>query len=174
MAGGEDVRARAGLRGGGASPGTGVVRLKGDYDMSRAAHVDRLLGEHLGTYDRLYVDLSRVTFMDSSVLSALARAARHARPRGVAFHVVAPAGSAVHRLLSISGLLGHLGWQDALLAADSSPVARRAEGETREPEHVATPDLAERLQQRARHVAEGPALVDSGTHETHPRTPLTG
>ena len=170
MVDGEDVSARAGLTGGNAATGTGVVRLRGDHDMSRASHVDRLLAEHLATCDRLYVDLSRVTFMDSSVLSALARAARHARPRGVAFHVVAPTGSAVHRLLSISGLLGHLGWRDAL-PAGSSPVARRADPEAPEHAHVASQDLVERLRQRAHDVAEAPVGGDSGTRETQPRTP---
>jgi anti-anti-sigma factor len=139
--------------------------------MSKAAHVDRLLAEHVAACDRLYVDLSRVTFMDSSVLSALARAARHARPRGVAFHVVAPAGSAVHRLLSVSGLLGHLGWLDTLPVADSTLVARRADGEAPEHEHVATPDLAERLRERTRGVAEAPASAGSGTHEPQSPTP---
>lgn len=142
--------------------------------MSKAAHVDRLLAEHVAACDRLYVDLSRVTFMDSSVLSVLARAARHARPRGVAFHVVAPAGSDVHRLLSISGLLGHLGWLDALPDTGANRVARGAETKTPEAEHTATPDLVGRLQQRARDVAEGPARADSGTHDTHSGTPLTG
>ena len=174
MAAGDDVRARAGVLGVDATPGTGVVRLRGDHDMSRASHLDRILGERLGTCDRLYVDLSRVTFMDSSVLSVLARAARHARPRGVAFHVVAPVGSDVHRLLSISGLLGHLGWLAALPETNANPAARGAEPETTEPEYTVGPDLAARLQQRARHVAEGPAHADSDTYETHPRTPLTG
>jgi anti-anti-sigma factor len=166
---GDDVSARAELLGVDATPGTGVVRLRGDHDMSRVSHLDRVLGERLGTCDRLYVDLSRVTFMDSSVLSVLARAARHARPRGVAFHVVAPVGSDVHRLLSISGLLGHLGWLAALPEADASRSARRAEREA-PTEQTATPDLVGRLQQRARRVAEGPARADSDTQQTGPVT----
>ena len=172
MAAADDVSARAGALGVDATPGTGVVRLRGDHDMSRASHLDRVLGERLGTCDRVYVDLSRVTFMDSSVLSVLARAARHARPRGVAFHVVAPVGSDVHRLLSISGLLGHLGWLAALPGADASRGARRAEREApKETEQTASPDLVERLQQRALRVAEGPARTDPNSQQT---SPLTG
>lgn len=174
MADGEEVRARAGLLGGAGSPGTGVVRLRGEHDMSRASHIDRLLGERLGTCDRLYVDLSRVTFMDSSVLSVLARAARHARPRGVAFHVVAPVGSDVHRLLSISGLLGHLGWVDALPETHERPTeaGQTAETDPRDAhERRDGRSLPQQLQQRARDIAEAPASADPRGHEKRSLAP---
>jgi stage II sporulation protein AA (anti-sigma F factor antagonist) len=90
-------------------PSTAVLALSGEHDITTAVSLERTAGAQLGGCDRLVVDLSATTFVDSSVINALVRVARQARPRGVTFQVVALPETHVHRVLDLMGLLDHLG-----------------------------------------------------------------
>lgn len=95
-------------------PWTVVLSLVGDHDLTT---VDTLLSraaEQLERCDRLVLDLSKTTFVDSAVVNALVELARQARPRGVNLQVVALPGHQAHRVLDLMGLLAHLGWTDRL------------------------------------------------------------
>ncbi len=97
-----------------ARPWTTVISLVGVHDLSTAPELERSAGKHLARCDRLVVDLARASFVDSSIVNALVRLARQARPRGLTFHVVAARGSHPHRVLALMGLLDHLGCIDTL------------------------------------------------------------
>ena len=105
------------------APSTAVVRLHGEHDITTAAAMERSAGERLSVCDRLVVDLAEATFIDSSVVNALARLARQARSRGVRFQVVAPSGSHPRRVLDLMGLDAHLGCVDALRELGASREA---------------------------------------------------
>ena len=93
---------------------TVVVALVGEHDLTTSAALERKAADGLGACDQLVVDLTEATFIDSSVINALARLARQARSRGVTFQVVAPLESHPRRVLDLMGLEGHLGCVDAL------------------------------------------------------------
>jgi anti-sigma B factor antagonist len=103
------------------APSTVVIGLFGEHDITTAAALEGAGGDRLGTCDRLVVDLTEATFIDSSVINALARLARQARSRGVTFQVVAPSGSHPRRVLDLMGLEGHLGCVDALRDPGAAP-----------------------------------------------------
>jgi anti-sigma B factor antagonist len=71
--------------------------------------VDRVLGE---SDQPLVVDLSRVTFVDSSGLAALLAAAQAADRQGTPFSVACPPGSEPRLLIELSGTQGLLGLED--------------------------------------------------------------
>ena len=100
----------------GPAPSTVVVRLVGEHDLATARLIGAVLDEQLERCDRLAVDLNRTTFLDTSVLTTLVEAARRARPRGVAYQVVAAKGGRAHTLLSMTRLLDYVGWVDDDLA----------------------------------------------------------
>jgi anti-sigma B factor antagonist len=106
------------------APSTVVVALLGEHDLTTTPAFEHDAAERLGVCDRLVVDLTEATFIDSSVINALARLARQARSRGVTFQVVAPSGSHPRRVLELMSLEGHLGCIDALRdlgAAEDEP-----------------------------------------------------
>jgi anti-sigma B factor antagonist len=86
--------------------GVAVVDVLGEHDLTTASELsqrlDSLLGEGLG----IVVDLSRATFIDSSVLAALLAASRDAGARGSGFAVTVPADEAdgVRRVIEVTGL----------------------------------------------------------------------
>ncbi|HEX6117490.1 MAG TPA: STAS domain-containing protein [Solirubrobacterales bacterium] len=103
-----------------------IVAFEGDLDLATVERFEEALDERGAT--NLIVDLGGVRFIDSSGIHALvrARAARTASDLGTEL-VVAP-GSAVERVLEMSGLLEELGARadrDSALAAldDRDPPA---------------------------------------------------
>ena len=88
-------------------PRTTVVSLVGEHDISTADALERQIEGQLDGCDRLVVDLSGVTFMDSGAVRALVRVALLARARGIVFEVFANHESPTHRLLEVLGLLGY-------------------------------------------------------------------
>lgn len=102
--------------------GFDVIRLSGELDVSSTAGVravvDALVIDEARVH--LVVDLTEVTFMDSSGLGALVRAQRRCRGLRGSFAVVCPDGP-VLRVITLTGLLRVLRVFDTLDAATSEP-----------------------------------------------------
>lgn len=64
------------------SDGATVVSVQGEVDLASADELRDVLHEALGTSPEVTVDLTELTFIDSSGLSALVDAHRHARDVG--------------------------------------------------------------------------------------------
>lgn len=96
-------------------PSGTVIRLGGDLDLYNADAVRAALADAAaGNPGRVVVDLSRVTFLDSTALGVLLEA-RAALPPG-ALHLAAPQLEAM-RALRVSGLDRHLPVHDDVEAA---------------------------------------------------------
>ena len=101
--------------------GTVVVELAGELDLYNAHTVrDALLGEAEKKPERLVVDLSRVTFIDSTGLGVLIEA-RTRLPNKRAFILASP-GLETRRALEISGLDRHFAVHDSLDAALAAAI----------------------------------------------------
>lgn len=100
-------------------PRTTVVSLVGEHDISTADALEHRIEQQLDRCDRLVVDLSQVTFMDSGTVRAVLRAALVARARGLVFEVVSSRESETCRLLEMLGLMGYF----ALREPESSPAS---------------------------------------------------
>jgi anti-anti-sigma factor len=84
--------------------GVTVVALVGEHDLSTALEVSDAFA---ALTDGLVIDLSRTTFLDSSILGAVLGAARDAEQRKMPFTVVIPddPGSAARRIFDLTGLM---------------------------------------------------------------------
>ena len=84
--------------------GLGVVSLSGEVDIYTAPQFKECLLELIDTgVDKLVVDLSGVTFIDSTALGVLIGGVRRVRTAGGAMALVVT-NRAVERVLSITGL----------------------------------------------------------------------
>jgi anti-sigma B factor antagonist len=96
--------------------GAVVVELAGELDLYNAHTVrDALLGQAEKNPERLVVDLSRVTFIDSTGLGVLIEA-RTRLPNRRAFLLASP-GLETRRALEISGLDRHFAVHDSIDSA---------------------------------------------------------
>jgi len=93
------------------SAGVPVARVWGELDVASASDVFAAIGKTVGPAE-VIVDLSEVTFIDSSGLAALVALARAATVR-----VVAPHGSPPRRVLDLTGLASALSTFDTVEAA---------------------------------------------------------
>jgi anti-anti-sigma factor len=85
---------------------TGIIDMSGDFDMSNASELRRCL-DTFSSDALIVLDMKRTTFIDSTVLSAIAVTLK----RGVRVSVW-NASPAVEKVLTVSGvseLLGHPG-----------------------------------------------------------------
>ena len=88
----------------GTDNGEALLIMAGELDLGHVDTLWRAAREALdGPADRLVIDASAVTFIDSSILGALIRVSRAAEERGKAFALRKPA-PLVLRLLRITGL----------------------------------------------------------------------
>jgi len=78
-----------------------LVVLEGCIDVTRTAELRVTLDTSLAASDDVYVDLSRVSHLDSTALRELLRAQAHAARTEKRFGVVAPSAS-VRRLLEVA------------------------------------------------------------------------
>jgi len=83
--------------------GPSIVALSGELDLSTLPKLENpLLGE-LHANDGVIVDLSRLSFIDSSGIGLLIKAHRAAE-NGRALHTVVAAGSQVERVFALAGI----------------------------------------------------------------------
>lgn len=88
----------------GGTPNDTTVWVEGELDMADADRVGDILSESAASgRPILRVDLSKLTFADSSAVKALLIGAKAADANGVAYQLVNPHGN-VQRLLSVTGL----------------------------------------------------------------------
>jgi anti-sigma B factor antagonist len=96
--------------------GAVVVRLAGELDLYNTPAVKEALADALGrTAARLVIDLSDVTFIDSTALGALVEA-RKQLGSGDRFALAAP-GLEARRALEVSGLDQHFAVHETVEAA---------------------------------------------------------
>ena len=82
-----------------------VARLSGDIDLSNVDHLAKGLDAAVANHALgLVVDLSAVTYIDSTGVRLLFRLARRLRDRQQALHLVVPEGAKIRRILELSGL----------------------------------------------------------------------
>lgn len=82
-----------------------LIQLHGALDIHTARELAPTLSQAVGDTSRqVVVDLRRATFMDSTLLGALAHAARQMRNQGRRMTLLILDGSAIDRLLEMSGL----------------------------------------------------------------------
>jgi anti-sigma B factor antagonist len=83
-------------------PGGTMLVVRGEIDLATAPQLRNELVRHLATAERLWLDLTNVTFMDSSGLHVLIASQRRADLLG-AHLVIARASTAVDRVLEATG-----------------------------------------------------------------------
>jgi anti-anti-sigma factor len=88
-----------------------AVRLEGELDLETAVEFDRQLARIDGEITRLLIDLSGVTFMDSTGLGSIVRAHQSAEASGCAF-VVRRGSHQVQRLFALTGVDERLVFED--------------------------------------------------------------
>ncbi len=94
--------------------GVVVFRLRGELDMATAVDLRSRLAEELGKGPgAVAVDLTELSFVDSSGIGALLVASRRAQEAGCSFVLHSP-GRAVRRALQLTGV-------DALLKIEDDP-----------------------------------------------------
>jgi anti-anti-sigma factor len=105
--------------------GVWILTLHGEHDLATQPSLRDQLGHVAAAGGPIVVDLSHATFLDSSVIRALASppAADGREPPPMA--VVAPPGSFAGRLVELVGLSEHLDVHPTLREADSSGGSRR-------------------------------------------------
>jgi anti-sigma B factor antagonist len=80
-----------------------VVALKGDVDLQCSPAARTVLLDAVGRGRPVFVDLSDVTYIDSSGIASLVEALQGARKRGSRFALVS-VSEAVHRVLQLARL----------------------------------------------------------------------
>lgn len=97
-----------------------VLEITGEVDLDTAPELARALDIRGGDVDRVVVDLTAVTFLDSSGLRALVEAWRRLAVLEIALRVVVPTPSIVRRVFELTDLVETLGivasLEDALSA----------------------------------------------------------
>ncbi|MGC5022789.1 STAS domain-containing protein [Micromonospora sp. DT47] len=86
---------------------TKTIVLSGEIDINGAAELHTLLQQAVNTASAVNVDVARVTFIDSTVITALVKSHKLARTAGCRFAVVNP-DTQVRRVLAVTGVLNAL------------------------------------------------------------------
>jgi anti-anti-sigma factor len=101
-----------------------VLRVEGEVDVSNAGALGTTLRQLVET-DHVVVDLTGVSFMDSTGISALIAATKHAANSGTSLRV-AGATRAVMLTLQIVGVHTYLGHKESVAAAIAATQTTRA------------------------------------------------
>lgn len=83
-------------------PDTTFINLFGEYDVARIGELERELAEAHGS-DIAFIDLSDVTYIDSSALSCLIRLKKRMNGGAGVIRLIAPQRN-VRRLIELTGL----------------------------------------------------------------------
>jgi anti-sigma B factor antagonist len=87
--------------------GTCSLVIRGELDIASAPQLEERLRSLLDAHQRIELDLSDVSFLDSSGLAVLIRAAEAAERDGASFAIAAVSGPAM-RVLELSGMVARV------------------------------------------------------------------
>ena len=91
-----------------------VIKLEGEIDLAKADELARIRATARGRTQNLVIDLSPVTFMDSTGLRWILETYREAVDAQREMRVVVPSGGQLQRLLAIGGAEAVLTIYDSL------------------------------------------------------------
>ena len=91
-----------------------VVAVIGEIDMATAPEVSSAIDSGQNGIGRVVVDLSGVTFLDSSALNAFVQSQQELAQHDVAFRIVSPTDQAVRNVFEITRLTEPLSVVDSL------------------------------------------------------------
>jgi anti-anti-sigma factor len=94
--------------------GATIVTIVGEIDMANAPEVKGAIDATRDGAERVVVDLSAVTFLDSSALNALVYGQRDLAEHEISFRVVSPADQSVRKVFEITHLTEPLSVVDSL------------------------------------------------------------
>ena len=89
-------------------PDTALIVVSGEHDLSSATELGNELSLALDRCSHLIVDLSSAEFVDSTTITALVNAKKHADHVGCRFNLVLASTPIVERALEITGVLPSL------------------------------------------------------------------
>ena len=91
-----------------------VLAVVGEIDMATAPEVSKAIDSGHGGAERVVIDLSEVTFLDSSALNAFVKSQQELALHDIGFRLVSPADHAVRNIFEITRLTEPLGVVDSL------------------------------------------------------------
>jgi anti-anti-sigma factor len=94
-----------------------VVAIVGEIDMANAPEVSQAIDAGHDDATRVVIDLSEVTFLDSSALNAFVQSQQDLAQLDVAFRIVSPADHAVRNVFEITRLTEPLSVVESLADA---------------------------------------------------------
>lgn len=84
------------------------LRVAGELDLATAEELGRTLAQALDSNDAVVLDLSEVTFIDSTGLAAIIAAVNRANGNGAVLQIATPLPNQPHRLLELTGVMSRL------------------------------------------------------------------
>jgi anti-sigma B factor antagonist len=96
------------------SDDTLIVEVVGEIDMATAPELAAAIASAEDGVQRVVVDLTEVTFLDSSALNTLVHCQRKLAEREIGLRVVSPADRVVRRVFEITRLIGPLNVVESL------------------------------------------------------------
>jgi anti-sigma B factor antagonist len=102
--------------------GIAILSISGEHDLNTAPQLRQRLEEQMDAGTGVVVDLTKASFVDSSILGVILEGARRSADSGIGFAVAQANGAqAVSRVLEVTGLRAelpvHASREDALQAA---------------------------------------------------------
>src|SRR5579871_4804885 len=91
-----------------------IVKVAGEVDMAQCPELANAIDGAEDSTTRVVVDLSAVTFLDSSALKTLHRCQTDLALREIALRIVSPSDRVVRRVFEITHLVETLGVVDSL------------------------------------------------------------
>jgi anti-sigma B factor antagonist len=102
--------------------GIAIISISGEHDLNTAPQLRQRVEEQIDAGNAVVIDLTKASFVDSSILGVILEGARRSTDTGIGFAVAQAGGAmAVRRVLDVTGLRAelpvHPSREDALQAA---------------------------------------------------------
>lgn len=87
--------------------------MAGELDLATADELDHMLADALASAETVVLDLSDLTFMDSTGLASIISAVNRADRSGAVLQIASPLPAQPYRLLELTGVMARLSFTSA-------------------------------------------------------------